>query len=229
MGITLPSMGIRGAADGSPLPIADALFSSTQQKVLARIFGQPERSFYATELISELAAGSGAVQRELKKLERSGLVNVTWVGSQKHYRANPEAPIFNELVALIRKTVGLKGPLEAALAPVAGTLELALVYGSTAKGTAHAASDIDLLVVADHLPLEELYALLGPCEQELGRRIQPTLYTSAEFHHRLEGGNPFLSRILEGPTLVLQGRVPDVARSVGESGEDWPVEEGGAI
>lgn len=222
-------MGIRGAASAPPVTMADALFSSTQQKVLARIFGQPERSFYATELIGELGAGSGAVQRELKKLEQSGLVTVTWAGSQKHFQANPAAPIFEELVALIRKTVGLRGPLEEALEPVADRVELALVYGSTAKGTDHAASDIDLLVVADRLSLEELYALLAESEKMLGRTIHPTLYTPAEYRRRMETGNPFLTRILAGQTLVLQGRVPDAARSAGEPGKDWPAEEGGEV
>lgn len=229
MGIIVPIMGIRNGTGSPPVTMADALFSSTQQKVLARIFGQPERSYYAKELIAELGAGSGAVQRELKKLEQSGLVTVTWAGSQKHYQANPEAPIFHELVALIRKTVGLREPLTEALEPVADKVQLALVYGSTAKGTDHATSDIDLLLVADELQLEDLYALLATSEEKLGRSIHPTLYTSAEYRRRLATGNPFLTRILAGPTLVLQGRVPDVARSVGEPGEGRPAQEGGAI
>ena len=57
--------------------LADALFSATQQRVLGFLFGQPERSFYATELIKLVGAGSGAVQRELVRLEQSGLVTVT--------------------------------------------------------------------------------------------------------------------------------------------------------
>ena len=73
--------------------LADALFSSTQQRVLGLLFGQPDRSFFATEIIERLGAGSGAVQRELKKLAESGLVEVSWVGNQKHYQANPKSPI----------------------------------------------------------------------------------------------------------------------------------------
>lgn len=111
-------MGINHHIETSParLSLADALFSSTQQRVLGLLFGQPERSFFGAEVIAQLGMGSGGVQRELKKLADSGLVRVFRVGNQKHYQANPESPIYVELVGLIRKTVGL-------------------VYGSVAKGS----------------------------------------------------------------------------------------------
>src|SRR3989337_2096874 len=85
--------------------LADAIFSTTQQRVLGRIFGQPDRSFYATELIAMTGAGSGAVQRELARLEQSGLVTVHRVGTQKHYQANPESPLYHELCGIARKTI----------------------------------------------------------------------------------------------------------------------------
>ena len=91
----IPNMGIkrkappRQARSGG---LADALFSSTQQRVLAWLFGQPERSFFTKELIDLAAGGSGAVQRELARLQSSGLIVQTVLGSRKHYRANAKAP-----------------------------------------------------------------------------------------------------------------------------------------
>ena len=60
----------RAAADRGDVPtsIADALLTTTQQRVLALLFGQPSRSFYSSELIELTRSGSGAVQRELKRL-----------------------------------------------------------------------------------------------------------------------------------------------------------------
>jgi hypothetical protein len=114
----MPNMGMK--AKTVPLPrrtsLTDALFSATQQRVLAFLFGQPERSFFATELIGLVGAGSGAVQRELARLAQSSLVTVTRIGTQKHYQANPKSPIFAELCAIVRKTVGLAEPLREALA-----------------------------------------------------------------------------------------------------------------
>jgi predicted nucleotidyltransferase len=188
--------------------LADALFSSTQKRVLGLLFGQPERSFYANEIIDRLGAGSGAVQRELKKLAESGLLTVTRVGNQKHFQANPDSPIYGELRALVRKTVGLADPLREALEPGQKAIELALVYGSVAKGQEVAASDVDLLLVSDTLTLEAVYRLLSGAEQALGRKINPTLYTPEEFERRLREGNPFLTTVLAGDHLTLVGDLP---------------------
>lgn len=192
--------------------MADALFSSTQQRVLGLLFGQPQRSFFATEIIRRVEAGTGAVQRELKKLADCGLVTVSRVGNQKHYQANEAAPIYEELCALIRKTVGLAEPLRQALEPAGMTIEMALVYGSVAKGTANAASDVDLLLVSDSLTLEAVFGLLETVENTLGRRVNPTLYTRREFHRRLEANDSFLKRVLAGEKIMLIGTLADESR-----------------
>ena len=97
--------------------LADALFTTTQQRVLALLFGQPSRSFYTKELIELAGSGSGAVQRELKRLTSSGLVRMTPIGAQKHYQANPDCPVYRELVGIVSKTVALAEPIRQALNP----------------------------------------------------------------------------------------------------------------
>lgn len=192
-------------ANGLPTSLADALFTTTQQRVLSLLFGQPSRNFYASELIKLTGSGSGAVQRELKRLVSSGLVSVTRIGNQKHYQANADSPVFKELRGLVLKSVAMVEPIRDALEPLSERIVLALVYGSVAKGTDRAASDIDLLVVADQLTLEDMYAALAPVEARLERRISPVLYTSREFTDRLAAGNAFLTRVLAGEHMVLIG------------------------
>ncbi len=187
--------------------LADALFTSTQQRVLALLFGQTNRTFFVTELVTLAASGHGAVQRELARLAHSGLVNVTKVGNQKHYQANPNSPLFDELRSIVEKTVGLEEPLRAALEPLTAKIRLAMIYGSIAKHSDTATSDIDLLLVSDDLTLEEAYAALAPAEQRLDRRVNPTLYSSRDFSQRRKSKNAFLSRVLDGPTIVLIGSV----------------------
>ena len=215
-GSNMPKMGIQKTTH-SPQPaiagqiapaqvrtgIADALFSTTQQRVLALLFGQPGRSFYTNELIGLVGAGSGVVQREVKRLVESGLVTVTRLGSQKHYQANPAAPIYEELRGIVTKTLGSAEVLRAALVPLGDTVRLALVYGSVAKGSDTAHSDIDLMIVSDALTLEQVYELLTPVEQQLGRRVSPTLYSVAEFRRRRASSNPFLTKVLAGETIRL--------------------------
>ena len=125
--------------------VADALFSGLQQRLLAVLFGQPDRSFYGNELLRLTGTGRGALQRELEKLVSADLVTVTPIGNQKHYQANAAAPIFAELRGIVMKTLGLADVLRTALNAVADRIELAFVFGSVARGTDTATSDIDLM------------------------------------------------------------------------------------
>jgi predicted nucleotidyltransferase len=194
-----------------PASLADALFSSTQQKVLGYLFGQPERSFFANELIGLVGAGSGAVQRELKRLAESGLVTVTRRGNQKHFQANPASPIFSELCGIARKTFGLAGPLREALAPLAGQIDAAFVYGSVAKKSDTAASDIDLMVVSDSLTYADLFGALEEVAGKLGRPVNPTVYSRAELVRRIAEDNAFVTRVLAQPKWWLIGDEHDLA------------------
>jgi len=212
MGISMPNMGMKTKASlqNSRTGLADALFSSTQQRVLAYLFGQPERSFYATELIGLTGGGSGAVQRELARLAQSGLATVTRVGNQKHYQANPDSPIFAELCGLVRKTVGLAEPLREALAPLADRITIAFVYGSVAKRQDTAASDIDLLVISDSLTYAELFAALEASAARLGRPVNPSVYSRVEFDKRIGKDNAFVKRVLAQPKLWVIGEESDL-------------------
>ncbi len=189
--------------------LADALFTSTQQRVLALLFGQPNRSFFVTELMSLADSGRGAVQRELARLAQSGLVTVSRIGNQKHFQANHDSPLFHELCSIVEKTVGLQEPVRFALEPLAGKICLALIYGSVAKQSDTSSSDIDLLLVSDKLTLETVYTALSPVEKLLDQRVNPTLYTSKEFEQRRRNKNAFLTRVLDGPTITLIGSEND--------------------
>lgn len=186
--------------------LADALFTSTQQRVLGLLFGQPDRSFYVTQVMELAGSGRGAVQRELQRLERANLMTAQRHGNQKHYRANQHSALFAEICSIVRKTVALKEPLTAAVKSLPGTVHLTLIYGSVAKRTDTSASDIDLLIVADGLTLEDVYTALSSAERLLNRKVNPTLYTSKEFKHRREN-NAFLKRVLSGPVIVLSGSI----------------------
>ena len=217
-GINMPNMGTKankGISEAAALyastSLSDALFTTTQQRVLGCLFGQPERSFTVSELIQTTGAGSGAVQREVARLAGSGLLTVEPVGNQKRYRADPASPIHTELVSLVRKTFGLAAPLREALAPLVEHVAVAFVYGSVAKGSDTAASDIDLMLVSDTLTYADVMAALHPLIEHLGREINPTLYTRAELRKRLAAGNSFVTRLLAQPRLWVIGGEHDLA------------------
>lgn len=216
MGINIPKMGknetvIRFSPGAYESGLMNALFTATQQRVLGLLFGQPNRSFYATELIQKLGVGSGAVQRELARLAQSGLVTVRKVGTQKHYQANPDSPIFHELTSLITKTVGLVEPLREALIPFASHIKVAFVYGSVAAGSDTAKSDIDLMLICDGLSYTDVFEALQAAEIRLGRPVNPTLYTPLEWAKKINSGSGFAAKVAERPKLFLIGAEQDLA------------------
>ncbi|MCY4016551.1 MAG: nucleotidyltransferase domain-containing protein [Gammaproteobacteria bacterium] len=128
-------------------------------------------------------------------------------GNRKHFQANPDSPVFQEICSIVDKTLGLPGQVRAALQPINAKIHLALIYGSVASQSDTADSDIDLLIVSDDLTLERLYLQLAEAEKNLGRRINPTLYTTAEYQHRITDRNPFLTRVLEQSKILLVGDI----------------------
>jgi predicted nucleotidyltransferase len=143
----------------------------------------------------------------LERLCTVGLLTVTKQGNQNHYQANADNPIFNELKTIIQKTFGVVEAIKAALTPLLPQLVSAFIYGSIAQGTEHANSDIDLMLVGDDITYSAVIALLAPAEQQLGRKINPTLYTAAEFTDRKIKHQPFIKRVMEQPKLWLKGEI----------------------
>src|SRR5436190_3683467 len=210
-GMMMPILGIKaGSPRSHRKSLADALFTKTQQRVMRVLFGQPQRSFYASEVIRDAGTGSGAAQRELAKLEGSGLIVARRIGHQKHYQANATSPLYSELRSIVLKTVGLAEPLRDALKPLSAAIRAAFMYGSVAKATDKSASDIDLMIISDSLTYGEVFGALERVTRTVGRKINPTVYTAAEFSKRARTENAFVTRVLEQPKLWVIGSEDDI-------------------
>jgi predicted nucleotidyltransferase len=188
-----------------PSSLADALFPRVRQRVLGILFGNPGRSFFASEIIALAQSGSGAVQRELADLTASGLLTVTAVGNQKHYQANASAPIFAELRGLVLKTFGLGDVLRDALSPLASEIQAAFVFGSVAKQQDTAQSDIDVMIMSDTLGYADVFGALEPASITLGRPVNPTVYSKSQLTKRARQDNAFVTRVLQQPKIWLIG------------------------
>jgi predicted nucleotidyltransferase len=193
------------------MSITTALFSDSQARLFRWLFGQPERSYHLSELRRLTALGSASLQRELNRLVDAGLVLSSRVGNLRRFQANPQSPVYAELIALTRKTLGAVPLLCEALQPVAARLETAFIYGSVAKQTDTAQSDIDLMLVGENLSLNEILTLLLPLETQLGRKINPNCYTQSEYARRLAEPDSFVNRVLAQPILTLIGKDLDPA------------------
>ncbi len=190
--------------------LIDALFTLSQQRVLGLLFGQPSRSFFANELIALSAGGTGAIQRELAKLESAGLIVATRMGNQKHFQANDASPIYSELVGIFTKTVGLADPIKYSLTPFAAQIKVAFIYGSVARGEDGAMSDIDVMILSASLSYADVFDALQLAETRIGRTINPTVQTPAIWLKKLSTNNAFAQNITGLPKIFLIGSEADL-------------------
>ena len=191
--------------------LADLLFGRTRGALLALLYGRADQSFYTRQIAREVDASVGAVQRELENLSKVGLIVRKSVGSQVFYQANRNAPIFREMQALVNKTVGIFSILQAALQSLSKRIVVAFVYGSVAREEETTQSDIDLMVIGK-ATLDEVLSRLSPVEKSIGRPINPTVYSIAEFKSKIASGNHFLNAVVKGQKVFLVGNDDELGK-----------------
>ncbi|MBZ0158740.1 nucleotidyltransferase domain-containing protein [Candidatus Methylomirabilis sp.] len=184
--------------------IGTALFGKTQRALLGLFFVRPEQSFYLRQIVRTAGIGQGAAQRELGRWLEAGLLVRTRRGNQVHYQANTASPIFAELKGLAIKTAGVVEVLREALTGLADRITVAFVHGSVVRGTEKAGSDVDVVVVGA-VTFSEVVAALHDAQEQLGREVNPTVYTVREFREKLDAGHHFLTATVSAPKLFLIG------------------------
>ena len=196
--------------------LLDLLFGAYRQRALTQLLLNPDSSYHVRELARLTGTTPGTLHKELARLAEVGLLSRERQGNQVRYRANRECPVFPELAGLFRKTTGLVGVLAEALRTLQPAPELALVFGSLARGDENARSDVDLLLIAD-CSFGEAIKALHPTQTVLQREINPVLYTAGEFARRVEAGEGFARNILANPKLFIIGRENDFGKLAGDS------------
>ena len=194
--------------------LLDTLLPKTRQGILAALLGQPEKTWYVSELARRMGVPSSSLQRELQDLTTVGILKNHRQGRMAYYQANTDSPVFAELRGLILKTAGLVDVLAEALKPLVAKLRLVFVYGSIASGNEKSDSDIDLMVVGKVAPVE-LALPLRRARELLGRDINPTVYTPAEFDKKRNSKDTFLSQVLAKPRLLVIESQNDLGKASG--------------
>lgn len=192
--------------------LADLLFKEYRRQVLALLLLRPDQSYHVREIARLTNTQPGTLHKELTKLAEVGILKKAFQGNQLCYQADTNCIVFEELAGIMRKTSGLADVLRLALQPVTGQLQFAAVYGSVASGKATANSDVDLLLVGD-LGFAEAVKALYPAQQELGREINPKLYSVNEWQKALAENSGFIRQLLADPLLPILGNKDDVRQS----------------
>ena len=188
----------------SPSAIGVLLFGKTRLAILSLLLPEPTRSLHLREIIRLVGAGQGGVQRELAKLVEAGILTKSHKANLTRYEANPACSVLAELRGLVEKTAGIAGALRTALLPLEDSIEHAFLYGSIARGEERGTSDIDLMVIGD-APFLDVVSAISPLQERLGREINPTVFTQAEWCQRMEEGDHFVSRVVSGDRTDLIG------------------------
>ncbi len=193
--------------------LSATLFGKTRRAVLSLLYGHADEAFYLRQITRTAGVGLGAVQRELQQLLNAGILLRTVRGRQVYYQANRDCPVFLELKNLVLKTAGVAAILQSALAPLAGRIRIAFIFGSIAAGDEQRGSDGDVLVVGE-VTFAEVVSAIQKAQEILDREVNPTVYPPGEFQSKLVTGHHFLKTVLKGPMVFLIGDKRELARLV---------------
>ncbi len=193
--------------------LGDALFTTTQKNVLGLLYTQAERSFYTKEILRLTGMGVATIKRELDRMVSAGILTLTKIGNQHHYQANPECPIYEELLSIVRKTFGIADVLRKVLEPIKDSIVYAFIYGSIAKRKEKTKSDIDLMLIGNNLNYGDVMDLLIPIEGKLGRPVNPTIYSVRNFRKKLSEKNNFIIRVMAQEKITVMGAKDGIGES----------------
>jgi predicted nucleotidyltransferase len=199
----------------SPLPKQpiNLMFNASRRQLLAQLLLRPGEHFHVRELARMTGISAGTLHRELSAMAEAGVLLREHAGNQVRYQANQACPLYKELAAIFRKTLGLAGLFNDALAPLAGKITSAFVFGSVASGEQGPNSDVDVLILGAAELLEVVKALATVGEM-LGREINPVVMPVAKFLDQLDEQERFAARVCAEPKIFLLGTEDEFAKLV---------------
>ena len=191
--------------------LVEILFGAYRRQILALLLLRPDESFYVREIGRLTGVPVGSLHRELKLLGDAGLLLRSLAGNQVRYQVDRACPIREELAGIFRKTAGLADVLREALAPIAGEIRIAFVFGSVAQGKERATSDVDVLVVGS-ASFAAVVEALSRAGERLRRDLNPVVMTRTAFETKLAGRDRFISRVAREPKIFLLGDAREFAK-----------------
>jgi len=188
--------------------LAELLSSKIRAEVFRILFGTRDESLHMREIERRSGLTIGTVQQELKKLHRLDLITKNRDGNRLYYEANKDHPLYSEIKNIVLKTVGLVDVLREALQE-SPEIRSAFVFGSIARGEEKADSDIDLMVIGN-IGLRQISALTSPLVDQIGREINPHVFTVSEYKKRIAQKEHFISQVMSEPKLFVIGNEQDL-------------------
>lgn len=193
----------------------EQIFGSRIRVRLLKLFlGHPDEKFFVREITRVTRSHIHSVRRELSNLCKVGLIhvyednlNLPRKGNglqRKFYESNQACVIFNELRSLL-----LKGQLF-----LQEELARQLQESGSIKYLALTGFFVDLqgfptdLMLVGKVSRKKCARLIRDFEEEFGRTINYTIFSTKEFTQRKEMTDRFLYQFFETKKIVLIDRLP---------------------
>ena len=192
------------------LTVSELIFPNQyRRKVLALMLMNPHKWVHLRELARMTGASPGTLKKELDALSGAGLLKHQKMGNQIQFSANTDHPVYPELSGLIRKTTGLTDVLTHALQELAPQIEVAFVFGSMAKATEGAHSDVDLLVIGK-VTFGQIVNAIHDAQSTLAREINPKVMGREEWNDKKNAGNSFVQELIRQPQIFIKGSASEL-------------------
>jgi predicted nucleotidyltransferase len=202
---------MRAKAPTQAPQLVEVLFGAYRRQILALLLLRPDESFYVREIGRLTGVPAGSLHRELKLLGDAGLLQRSTVGNQVRYQLDRACPIQEELAGIFRKTAGLADILREALAPLAGKIRLAFIFGSVALGKERITSDVDVVVLGA-ASFASVVAAVSRAGERLRRDVNPVVMTKSAFDAKRAGRDRFVGRVVREPKIFLLGDANEFAK-----------------
>lgn len=193
--------------------LSDTLFGKTRKTLFTLFFTNEDTEFYLRQISTMTGVSPGALQIELRKLERSGILAKTKKGKQHYYRVNKSCPIFSELKSIVTKTILSHDMIAQALVSISHKIKVGFIFGSAAKGKLKSGSDIDLMIIGE-VTTSEVLEVCEDVQEKLNMEINPCIYPLNEYVKKLKKGNHFLNSLLKEEKIFIIGTENEFNRLV---------------
>ena len=191
--------------------LASLLFGGYRRRVLGLLLLHPEKTYHVREIARMTDTTAGTLHKELARLAQAGLLTRERIGNQLRYAANRQCPIFEELASILRKTSGLADIVLDALVGFGKRIDVALIFGSVARGEERTGSDVDVLIIGN-IGFAEAVKALHLAQEKIGREINPVVMSPEEFRCKREEGDGFVREILAKEKIFLMGDADELGK-----------------
>jgi len=183
------------------------LSSKVRASIFTILFGVDEEETHTRELARQSGFAEASIRQELANLVDIDLVESRRDGNRRYYKANKIHPLYVDIRQLVMKTRGLLRTLEEALD--IPSIQCAFIFGSMARGTPSAKSDVDLVVIGE-ISLRQLTSLLSRATELTSREINPHILTALEYRKRMKNHDHFVTNVISGEKTFIKGTQHDL-------------------